>query len=114
MKDVLKDNKKGRTERDQSLQDIMTQLHESMDKLRENLKLVAERIERGTPPAEVPPAYDPPQPPMGHPGHVTEQSTIGTYDASCTWPKSPTAAGSAAKTCNPSTTDVGNGAIRRV
>ena len=68
MKDVLKDNKKGRTERDQSLQDIMTQLHESMDKLRENLKLVAERIERGTPPAEVPPAYDPPQPPMGHPG----------------------------------------------
>ena len=68
MKDVLKDNKKGRMERDQSLQDIMTQLHESMDKLQENLKLVAERIERGTPPAEVPPAYDPPQPPMGHPG----------------------------------------------
>ena len=68
MKDVLKDNKKGRMERDQSLQDIMTQLHESMDKLQENLKLVAERIERGTPPAEVPAAYDPPQPPMGHPG----------------------------------------------
>ena len=68
MKDVLKDNKKGRMERDQSLQDIMTQLQESMDKLQENLKLVAERIERGTTPAEVPPAYDPPQPPMGHPG----------------------------------------------
>ena len=68
MKDVLKDNKKGRMERDQSLQDIMTQLHESMDKLQENMKLVAERIEKGTPPPEVPPAYDPPQPPMGHPG----------------------------------------------
>ena len=64
MKDTLRDNKKGRLERDQSLQDIMTQLQESMDKLQENLKLVAERIERGTPPAEVPPAYDPPLAPM--------------------------------------------------
>ena len=73
MKDTLRDNKKGRLERDQSLQDIMTQLQESMDKLQENLKLVAERIEKGTPPAEVPPAYDPPQALMGHPG--TSQSS---------------------------------------
>ena len=73
MKDVLKDNKKGRMERDQSLQDVMTQLHESMDKLQENMKLVAERIEKGTPPPEAAPAYDPPQPPMGHPG--TSQSS---------------------------------------
>ena len=108
MKDVLKDNKKGRMERDQSLQDIMTQLQESMGKLQENLKLVAERIERGTPPAEVPPAAH------GSSGDVTEQSTIGTYDASWTWPKCPTAASGAAKTCNPSTTDVADGAIRRV
>ena len=84
MKDVLKDNKKGRMERDQSLQDVMTQLHESMDKLQENMKLVAERIEKGTPPPEAAPAYDPPQPPMGHPGMSAEQSTIGTYDAG-TW-----------------------------
>ena len=42
MKDTLRDNKKGRLERDQSLQDIMSQLQESMDKLQENLKLVAE------------------------------------------------------------------------
>ena len=55
-------------ERDQSLQDVMTQLFESMDKLQENMKLVAERIEKGTPPPEATPAYDPPQPPMGHPG----------------------------------------------
>ena len=68
MKDVLKDNKKGRMERDQSLQDVMTQLYESMDKLQENMKLVAERIEKGTPSPEAAPAYDPPQPPMGHPG----------------------------------------------
>ena len=68
MKDVLKDNKKGRMERDQSLQDVMTQLYESMDKLQENMKLVAERIEKGTPPPEAAPAYDPPQPPMGYPG----------------------------------------------
>ena len=45
----------------------MTQLLESMDKLQENMKLVAERIEKGTP-TEGAPAYDPPQPPMGHPG----------------------------------------------
>ena len=45
----------------------MTQLFESMDKLQENMKLVAERIEKGTPTEGVP-AYDPPQPPMGHPG----------------------------------------------
>ena len=75
MKDTLRDNKKGRLERDQSLQDIMSQLQESMDKLQENLKLVAERIERatppaeirGTPPAETPPAYDPPLAPMDPP-----------------------------------------------
>ena len=30
--------------------------------------MVAERIEKGTPPPEATPAYDPPQPPMGHPG----------------------------------------------
>ena len=67
MADVLKKNNKGRTERDQALQDLMTQLFESMDKLQENMKLVAERIEKGTP-TEGAPAYDPPQPPMGHPG----------------------------------------------
>ena len=67
MADVLKRNNKGRTERDQALQDLMTQLFESMDKLQENMKLVAERIEKGTP-TEGAPAYDPPQPPMGHPG----------------------------------------------
>ena len=67
MADVLKRNNKGRTERDQALQDLMTQLFESMDKLQENMKLVAERIEKGTPP-EAAPAYDPPQPPMGHHG----------------------------------------------
>ena len=75
MKDTLRDNKKGRLERDQSLQDIISQLQESMDKLQENLKLVAERIERamppaeirGTPPAETPPAYDPPLAPMDPP-----------------------------------------------
>ena len=50
-------------------------MKESMDKLQENLKLVAERIERatppaeirGTPPAEIPPAYDPPLAPMDPP-----------------------------------------------
>ena len=47
MADVLKRNNKGRTERDQALQDLMTQLFESMDKLQENMKLVAERIEKG-------------------------------------------------------------------
>ena len=75
MKETLRDNKKGRLERDQSLQDIMSQLHESMDKLQESLKLVAERIERatpqaevrGTPPTEIPPAYDPPLAPMDPP-----------------------------------------------
>jgi len=36
MADVLKENHKGRMERDQSLQDVMTQLFESMDKLQEN------------------------------------------------------------------------------
>ena len=67
MKDTLRDNKKGRLERDQSLQDIMSQLQESMDKLQENLKLVAERIERAAPQAEVPPGYDPPLAPMDPP-----------------------------------------------
>ena len=72
MADVLKRNNKGRTERDQALQDLMTQLFESMDKLQENMKLVAERIEKGTPP-EAAPAYDPPQPPTGH--HGMKQSS---------------------------------------
>ena len=48
MADVLKRNNKGRTERDQALQDLMTQLFESMDELQENMKLVAERgLKRG-------------------------------------------------------------------
>ena len=72
MADVLKRNNKGRTERDQALQDLMTQLFESMDKLQENMKLVAERIDKGTPP-EAAPAYDPPQPPTGH--HGMKQSS---------------------------------------
>ena len=82
----------------------MTQLQESMDKLQENLKLVAERIEKGKrPPAE---------------STYCVWPAIGTYDASYdtswTWPKYPTAAGSAAKACNSSTTDAADGAICRV
>ena len=45
MADVLKRNNKGRTDRDQALHDLMTQLFEAMDKLQENMKLVAERID---------------------------------------------------------------------
>ena len=67
MGDVLKKNNQNRVERDQSQKEVMEQLLEAMDKLQENMKLVAERIEKGTP-TERAPAYDPPQPPMGHPG----------------------------------------------
>ena len=72
MSDVLKRNNKGRNDHDQTLQTVMTQLFEAMDKLQENMKLVAERIEKGTPP-EAAPAYDPPQPPTGH--HGMKQSS---------------------------------------
>ena len=71
MGDVLKKNNQNRAERDQSQKEVMEQLLEAMDKLQENMKLVAERIEKGTP-TEGAPAYDPPQPPMGHPWHVAE------------------------------------------
>ena len=67
MGDVLKKNNQNRAERDQSQKEVMDQLYEAMDKLQENMKLVAERIEKGTP-TEGAPVYDPPQPPMGHPG----------------------------------------------
>ena len=72
MSDVLKRNNKGRNDHDQALQSLMTQLFEAMDKLQENMKLVAERIEKGTMP-EAAPAYDPPQPPTGH--HGMKQSS---------------------------------------
>ena len=67
MGDVLKKNNQNRAERDQSQKEVMEQLLEATDKLQEKMKLVAERIEKGTP-TEGAPAYDPPQPPMGHPG----------------------------------------------
>ena len=40
MGDVLKKNAKNRTERDQALQELMTQLFESMDKLHENMQKI--------------------------------------------------------------------------
>ena len=65
MADVLKENNKSRTERDQALQDLMTQLFESMDKLQENMQKVAVRIEKAPVSQEGTMDYDPPQPPMG-------------------------------------------------
>ena len=47
MKDTLRDNKKGRLERDQSLQDIMSQLQESMDKLQEKPQAGWQKESRG-------------------------------------------------------------------
>ena len=47
MGDVLKKNNQNRAERDQSQKEVMEQLLEAMDKLQENMKLVAERIEKG-------------------------------------------------------------------
>ena len=67
MGDVLKKNNQNRSERDQAQKEVMEQLYEAMDKLQESMKLVAERVEKGTS-TEGAPAYDPPQPPMGHPG----------------------------------------------
>ena len=68
MGDVLKKNAKSRTERDQALQDVMTQLFESMDKLQENMQKIAVRIEKAPVSQEGTMDYDPPQPPMGHLG----------------------------------------------
>ena len=68
MGDVLKKNAKSRTERDQALQDLMTQLFESMDKLQENMQKIAARIEKAPVSQEGTMDYDPPQPPMGHLG----------------------------------------------
>ena len=68
MGDVLKKNAKNRTERDQALQDLMTQLFESMDKLQENMQKIAVRIEKAPVGQEGTMDYDPPQPPMGHLG----------------------------------------------
>ena len=68
MADVLKKNTKSRTERDQALQDLMTQLFESMDKLQENMQKIAVRIEKAPVSQEGTMDYDPPQPPMGHLG----------------------------------------------
>ena len=68
MADVLKKNTKSRTERDQALQDLMTQLFESMDKLQENMQKIAVRIEKAPASQEGTMDYDPPQPPMGHLG----------------------------------------------
>ena len=67
MGDVLKKNTQNRAERDQALKEVMDQLFEAMDKLQENMQKVAARIEKETP-TEGTPGYDPPQPPMGHPG----------------------------------------------
>ena len=68
MGEVLKKNAKNRTERDQALQDLMTQLFESMDKLQENMQKIAVRIEKAPVGQEGTMDYDPPQPPMGHLG----------------------------------------------
>ena len=68
MGDVLKKNAKSRTERDQALQDVMTQLFESMDKLQENMQKIAVRIEKAPVSQEGTMDYDPPQPPMEHLG----------------------------------------------
>ena len=63
MGDVLKKNAKNRTERDQALQELMTQLFESMDKLQENMQKIAVRIEKAPVGQEGTMDYDPPQPP---------------------------------------------------
>ena len=68
MGDVLKKNAKNRTERDQALQELMTQIFESMDKLQENMQKIAVRIEKAPVGQEGTTDYDPPQPPMGHLG----------------------------------------------
>ena len=68
MGEVLKKNAKSRTERDQALQDVMTQLFESMDKLQENMQKIAVRIEKAPVSQEGTMDYDPPQPPMEHLG----------------------------------------------
>ena len=93
----------------------MTQLFESMDKLQENMKLVAERIEKGTPPPEAAPAYDPPQPPMGHPGMSQSSPPLApmTPAPGVSLPP-PASTGSATKTCDPITTDVADGEVRGV
>ena len=68
MKEVLKDNAKGREERDQAQKEVMDQLFESMDKLQANLQKIAVRIENAPVAREGTTGFDPPQPPTGHLG----------------------------------------------
>ena len=67
MKDTLKSNQEGRDNRDETQQDLMNKLCEAMEMLQENMKKVAERIEKiQMEKAEERPKFDPPQAPMGH------------------------------------------------
>ena len=65
MGDVLKKNAKGRTERDQALTEVMNQLFEAMDKLQENMKKIALRLEQMPSSPEKTMDYGPPQAPLG-------------------------------------------------
>ena len=67
MKDILKSNQEGRDNRDETQQDLMNKLCEAMEMLQENMKKVAERIEKiQMEKAEERPKVGPPQAPMGH------------------------------------------------
>ena len=67
MKDTLKSNQKGRDDRDQTQRDLLEKLFEAMDMLQENMKKVAEKIERiQMEKGEERPEFDPPQAPTGH------------------------------------------------
>ena len=86
MGEVLKKNAKNRTERDQALQDLMTQLFESMDKLQENMQKIAVRIEKAPVGQEGTMDYDPPQPPMGPSGYATSDAIdTGTWLGCGAW-----------------------------
>ena len=63
MKDTLKANQKGREERDQTQRELLEQLFEAMDKLQENLKQIAGRIEQIPMNRGKGSEYDPPQAP---------------------------------------------------
>ena len=67
MKDTLKSNQKGRDDRDQTQRDLLEKLFEAMDMLQENMKKVAEKIEKTqVEKEEERPEFDPPQAPTGH------------------------------------------------
>ena len=66
MKDTLKANQKGREERDQTQKELLEQLFEAMDKLQENMKKVATRVEKTQmEKGEEEPGFDSPQAPTG-------------------------------------------------